>query len=665
MSEAWKQWEGRVVDGKFPLRQFLGGSEHSAVFLTERGDPAQRVAIKFIQVEPSAAELQLSRWQRTAKLSHPHLLRLYESGRCRIGDFNLLYLVVEYANENLAEFLPQRPLTPAETRDVLGPALQALGFLHREGLVHGHIQPSNILAIDDQLKLSSDTISPATLAKDEAKNAQPPAAGEGEFRELSRVGESATLRRPSPYCAPEALKGATSREADIWSLGMSLVEMLTQRAPAFDYTSRQDPVLPETLPALYLDIARHCLKRDPKQRWTVAQIAERLNVSTAAPNRMVEIVPATTHPTTPPVAPVAPTTAPAIAGIGPITTTVPAAAPAASADLPGLAPAIAAAASSPQAALPAAPVASAVSSAPAAATAAKPATVVTASTRVPPPVPSKSEPYHIPAARPPLQSHTVVARGDARHHDTGLPGLPKLKRPPLMPMPKANYFVLGVGIGVVLVTLLGLRLFTHRTPIQPQTVATAAAEPPVQKAAPPAARGKSQQKPAQKSATSAPAQTVAKNTPQASLPQGGIKSASEKQPAAAVTPKPSAPSSRTDSTSAATMPPAVAAAATGHVVHGEVLNQVLPDVSDKARSTIWGTVRVAVIVHVDPVGNVAGAELNSPGPSKFFADKALQAAKNWDFAPAKLDGHNVASDWVIKFHFTHSDIKAYPTEETP
>jgi TonB family protein len=676
MSEAWKQWEGRIVDGKFPLRQFLGGSEHSAVFLTERGDPAQRVAIKFIQVEPSAAELQLSRWQRTAKLSHPHLLRLYESGRCRIGDFNLLYLVMEYANENLAEFLPQRPLTPAETRDVLAPALQALGFLHREGLVHGHIQPSNILAIDDQLKLSSDTISPATLAKaDNTKDAQQPAAGEGEFRELTRAGESATLRRPSAYCAPEALKGATSREADIWSLGMSLVEMLTQRAPAFDYTSRQDPVLPETLSALYLDIARHCLKRDAKQRWTVAQIAERLNVSTAGPARTIEMVPATAQPTAPAVAsgpapsvaPVIPA-APVIAGVGPIAPRVPAATPpAASVDALAIPPAIAvSSAPLPQTATPIVPVASAMSSAPAAATAAKPATVVTASTRVPPPVPSKSEPYHIPAARPPLQSHTIAGgRGDVRHHDTGLPGLPKLKRPPLMPMPKANYFVLGVGIGVVFVTFLGLRLFSHRTPIRPQTVATAAAEPPVQKAAQPPARGKSPQKGAQKASTTAPTQTAPKNPPPAATPTpNAVKATSEKQPAA-VTAKASAPSSRTDATSAATVPPNVAAAASSHVVHGEVLNQVLPDVSDKARSTIWGTVRVAVKVHVDPVGNVSGAELDSPGPSRFFADKALQAAKNWDFAPAKLDGHNVASDWVIKFHFTHSDIKAYPTEETP
>ena len=679
MSEAWKQWEGRIVDGKFPLRQFLGGSEHSAVFLSERGDAAQRVAIKFIQVEPSAAELQLSRWQRTAKFTHPHLLRLYESGRCRIGDFNLLYVVMEYANENLAEFLPQRPLTPAETRDVLAPALQALGFLHREGLVHGHIQPSNILAIDDQLKVSSDTISPATLAKvADAKDAllQPPA--EGEFREITRAGESAMLRRPSPYCAPEALKGATSREADIWSMGMTLVEMLTQRAPGFDYTSRQDPVLPETLPALYLDIARHCLKRDAKQRWTVAQVAERLNLGAPGPTRTVEMVAATTpapaapvpsavpatltSPTIAGVAPIAdaiPSIAPAIAGVGPITS----AAPVAMAS-PAMTPSVSSHSASPAA--PPAPGASAVGTAPAIAKPVAPQTVVSASTRVPAPVPSKSEPYHIPAARPPLQSHTI-SRGESRYHDTGLPGLPKLKRPPLVPLPKANYFVLGFGLGVVMITVLALRLFTHHTPVKQQTVATAAAEPPAptQKAQP-AARGKAQQKNTLKTSSTSSTQAAAK-TPAQPAPNS-VKAASEKQPvsAPAANAKVYAPSSSTDSTAAATVPPTVAAAAAaGHVVHGEVLNQVLPDVSDKARSTIWGTVRVAVKVHVDPVGNVAGAELDSPGPSRFFADKALQAAKNWDFAPAKLDGHNVASDWVIKFHFTPSAIKVYPTEERP
>src|SRR5256714_13364845 len=159
MSEAWKQWEGQVVDAKFPLQQYVGGSEHSAVFLTERGEPSQKVAIKFIQVDDSDTESQISRWKRASQLSHPQLLRLFESGRCHLGDFDLLYVVMECAQENLSQFLPQRPLTPAETRDVLEPVLEGLAYLHREGFVHGHIRPSNIFAIDDEVKLASDVVS--------------------------------------------------------------------------------------------------------------------------------------------------------------------------------------------------------------------------------------------------------------------------------------------------------------------------------------------------------------------------------------------------------------------------------------------------------------------------------------------------------------------------
>ena len=46
-TEAWKTWEGRTVDGKFPLRRWLGGSDHSAVFLTDLGG-SQKAVIKLI-----------------------------------------------------------------------------------------------------------------------------------------------------------------------------------------------------------------------------------------------------------------------------------------------------------------------------------------------------------------------------------------------------------------------------------------------------------------------------------------------------------------------------------------------------------------------------------------------------------------------------------------
>ncbi len=105
--ELWKNWEGRVVDGKFTLRRWLGGSDHSAVFLTERGGrQAQKAAIKLISAGNPDADAQLSGWGDAAKLSHPHLIRLFESGRGQIDDTRLLYVVMEYAEENLAEILP-------------------------------------------------------------------------------------------------------------------------------------------------------------------------------------------------------------------------------------------------------------------------------------------------------------------------------------------------------------------------------------------------------------------------------------------------------------------------------------------------------------------------------------------------------------------------------
>ena len=70
MTEAWKQWEGQVVNGKFHLGPYLGGSDYSAVFLTELSEPGlQKAAIKLIAVDPKNAELCLSRLMLAARLS--------------------------------------------------------------------------------------------------------------------------------------------------------------------------------------------------------------------------------------------------------------------------------------------------------------------------------------------------------------------------------------------------------------------------------------------------------------------------------------------------------------------------------------------------------------------------------------------------------------------
>jgi TonB family protein len=254
-SERWKNWEGRVADGKFPLRQWLGGSDHSAVFLTERtGGGPQKAAIKLIPADSREAA-QLSGWADAAKLSHPHLIRLFEYGRCQIDETRLLYVVMEYAEENLAEILPLRPLTPDEASAMLVPTAEALAYLHKSGFAHGRIKPSNIMAVHDQLKLSADR--------------------------LGKSGERGDARTPSVYDAPEAATAGLSPAADIWSLGATLTAVLTQNEPGLKNLAGEPLVVPETISQAIREIARRCLQIDPQQRCTASDILARLQPQAA------------------------------------------------------------------------------------------------------------------------------------------------------------------------------------------------------------------------------------------------------------------------------------------------------------------------------------------------------------------------------------------------
>jgi len=591
MSESWKQWEGQIVNARYLLQRYLGGSEHSAVFLTTRGTPPQKIAIKFIQVGEPDAQLQLSRWQHAAKLSHPHLLRNFEAGRCRFGDFDLLYVLMEYAEENLSQFLPQRPLTPAEARDVLAPTLQALAFLHGEALVHGHIRPSNILAIDDQLKLSSDGLSSVADHAEQSHLSAP---------ETQQGVSAGSLRHSSPYDPPEIAKGIISPAGDIWSLGVTLVEALTQHFPSAPTYPGQDSVVPDTLPALFLDITRHCLHSDPQRRWTVVEIAARLNPGSVAPSASAA----------------KPANAPS-----PV--------PISAAALPPIIP------SAPQA----------------------PAQVSSPAVKAEParPVPPPS-----PASKPQVYTQTVAVRGTASrpHYDLVQP---QLKRPPLLPpLPKFNYLPLAVVAALALAAIfLGPRLLHHRAPVV-QTASVESPQPSAEKTIPAAAHSKSTSKSSLKPAPPTP--TSVPKSSQHSAPISSTSSLEKNSDKRALSS--TAPAALTNVANPERVESA-AKSAPGPVTQGEVLSQVMPDVSPRARATIRGTVHVAVKLHVDTTGNVASAELFSPGPSRYFADQALQAAHRWDFAPAKVDGHAVASEWVVRFEFTPFNTKAHPIQSTP
>lgn len=550
MSEAAKQWEGQIVEGTFPLRQYLGGTDHSAVFLTEFGDGVpQKAAIKLYPADAATADLQLSSWESAAQLSHPSLLRLLRSGRCRIDGNDLLYLVMEYAEEDLSQILPQRALSTEETRDMLGPVLDALQYLHGKGFVHGDLKPANILASGDHLKLSSDAI--------------------------SRIGKALSgLRRAGVYDPPEAISGTGTPAGDVWSLGTALVEVLTQKLPEWQPGPHREPVVPANIPSPFQEIARECLRLEPDRRISIAEIGLRLNprsvaatasASSAAPVASLGASPAAVAPKMPPVTP----------------------------------------------------------------------KVVTASPMSPRSVAKIQSSPH----RPPP------------YRESG--GRPRF----LVPL------ILVALLVAAIVTVP--RLLTHRPEVQPAATASSgkpssqpAAQKPAQSAAfsKPKATSETEPKVSETTRSAAPSVAQANQKPAQPTAPESLKVTSEKvQP-------PDRPAPAASSVAADSVRPASGGMGSSK---GEVLDQVLPDVSGKARATIHGKVRVSVRVHVDPSGGVSEAEFDSLGPSKFFADLAMQAARKWAFTPPEVNGKSVASEWRIRFEFTPKDTKVIPTQTAP
>jgi TonB family protein len=426
---------GQIVDGRFRLYQYLSGTPERAVFRTEFA--GSKAAIKLVLADSSNPDAQLANWRRAAQLSHTHLIRIFQCGRCWLGGRDIIYVVAEFGDENLAEVLPHRALTLAETESLLRPTLDALSYLHGQELVHGHLRPSNVMAVHEELKISSDGIKPAGTVR--------------ERRELTR------------YDAPEVALGQLAPPADIWSLGITLVEALTQRAPREMTT---DPGAYAQLPQPFADIVGHCLKGGAAERWTVHDIAARLRTP---PAKAIRPVPTDTVSTT--------------------------------------------------------------------------ESLSTTDT----------------------QSTTETFSTDEAE-DTG-------KRSYRAPLVIAGLLAaLAAGYGLI-----------HRSSGSPGSAGT---EPPGVAAAPAA-------------------------------------------------------------TNPVAQPPS-----------GAVVEQVLPKPSQGALNTIHGRIKVRVKVAVDAAGSVSAANFINPGPSKYFARLAMEAAQGWKFSPPTKDGQPLPSQWTLLFEYVRSGTTA-------
>jgi TonB family protein len=383
-----------------------------------------------------------------------------------------------------------------------------------------------VLANNDQLKLASDGI--------------------------GRIGETAShLEQPGAYDAPEMAGGRRSTAADVWSLGMTLAEVLTQRRPAWNAEDQADPALKASVPSPFQEIVRGCLRRDPKSRFTVADISERLYAQPPKPQ-------------------------PRAAAAAPLSQK--------------------------------------------------------------PPVPARREATPIPGIKPwiwrsafPVACAVVgvavlfTGFGYLRRQYGPQPDAvtqPPDQKPQTQPKPQSDQVTPAPGSPTR----------ASRGGVEAQGSPTRASRGGVEAAKPDARHVSRKPEPGHEPASA----DVALDTTTVVKPQEASLRSAAQPPAGNLSPGGGEPDRDAGS---------------------GVVHRVLPDVPKSASETITGTIKVNVKVKVDASGNVAGAEMVVPGPSKYFARLALESAQKWKFATSQDSGRG----FLLHFEFRNDGTKAYAT----
>jgi serine/threonine-protein kinase len=174
------------------------------------------VALKTLYPELSADPLFVEGFRREAQaaanLSHPNIVPVFDWGE----DNDTYFIVMELVDgTSLADMLRGgRTLTASHSASLMAQVAAALGYAHRNGVVHRDVKPGNILiASDGQVKVTDFGIAQAMSVEDQ-------------------LAEEGSVMGTATYFSPEQAEGAAvDGRSDIYSLGVVLYEMLAGRPP--------------------------------------------------------------------------------------------------------------------------------------------------------------------------------------------------------------------------------------------------------------------------------------------------------------------------------------------------------------------------------------------------------------------------------------------------
>ena len=244
--------QGRLRFGNYDLVRRIDVGGMGEVYLARQRTAFDRkVAVKIIRSDLMHDFTARARFLREAEVSahlkHEHILSLVEFGE----EQGRLFLVTPYIHGGtLARRLKSGPLSLTEVHQLFVPLVQAVAYIHRRGVIHRDLKPTNIL-LDSQDGQVYVRLIDFGIASVQGAAVSAPLTTAG-----NEVGTVA-------YMAPERLSGVAAPSNDIFSLGVILYQMLTGHFP----TSQTNARLPQPLEY----VVQHCIAPRPVDRFGSAE----------------------------------------------------------------------------------------------------------------------------------------------------------------------------------------------------------------------------------------------------------------------------------------------------------------------------------------------------------------------------------------------------------